>query len=161
MRVVQVRTGVVQSPRGGALQLLYPLFLAGLGGRLGSGRQWTSWIGIDDLVDVYHRALIETDLSGPVNAVTPDPVRNTEYTAVLADVLRRPALVPVPGLGPRLLLGTEGARELAQADQRVRPARLHQAGHRFRQPGLEAALRHLTGHDDPPPADAELHSASR
>ncbi len=112
-RVVRVRTGIVQSPAGGTLRLLRPLFTAGLGGRLGNGQQWFSWIGIDDLVDVYHRALWDTDLSGPVNAVAPDPVRNVEYTRVLAQVLHRPALLPVPPLGPKVLLGEQGARELA------------------------------------------------
>ncbi|MDT5347262.1 MAG: uncharacterized protein QOH91_549, partial [Mycobacterium sp.] len=111
VRVVRVRTGVVQSPRGGTLALMRPLFSAGLGGRLGNGRQWLSWIGIDDLVDVYHRALWDTALSGAVNAVCPQPVRNTEYTRTLAHVLRRPAVLPVPPLGPRLLLGEQGARE--------------------------------------------------
>ncbi len=145
VRVVRVRTGIVQSPRGGTLRLMRPLFSAGLGGRLGNGRQWLSWIGIDDLVDIYHRALWDTALSGPVNAVAPQPVRNTEYTRTLAHVLRRPAVLPVPPLGPQLLLGEQGARELACASQRVIPHRLSQAGHRFRQPDLDQALRHLLG----------------
>lgn len=145
IRVVRVRTGIVQSPSGGTLRLMRPLFSAGLGGRLGSGRQWLSWIGIDDLVDVYHRGLWDTELSGAVNAVAPQPVRNSEYTATLARVLRRPAVLPVPALGPRLLLGAQGARELACASQRVSPAKLAAADHRFRQPGLEEALRHLLG----------------
>ena len=144
-RVVQVRTGIVQSPRGGTLKLMRPLFSAGLGGRLGNGRQWLPWIGIDDLVDVYHRALWDTALSGAVNAVAPQPVRNTEYTRTLARVLRRPAVLPVPPLGPRLLLGAQGARELACASQRVVAQRLSEAGHRFRQPDLDTALRHLLG----------------
>jgi uncharacterized protein len=144
-RVVQVRTGIVQSPRGGTLKLMRPLFSAGLGGRLGSGRQWLSWIGIDDLIDIYHRALWDTTLSGPVNAVAPQPVRNTEYTRTLAHVLHRPAVLPVPPLGPRLLLGAQGARELACASQRVVAQRLVDAGHRFRQPDLDSALRHLLG----------------
>lgn len=144
-RVVLVRTGIVQSPAGGTLRLLRPLFAAGLGGRLGSGRQWFSWIGIDDLVDIYHRALWDTELSGPVNAVAPEPVRNTDYTRVLAHVLHRPAVLPVPPLGPKVLLGDQGARELALANQRVVPARLQQAAHRFRQPDLEQALRHVLG----------------
>lgn len=143
--MVQVRTGIVQSPRGGTLKLMRPLFSAGLGGRLGDGRQWLSWIGIDDLVDVYHRALWDTTLSGPVNAVAPQPVRNSEYTRTLGSVLRRPALLPVPSLGPRILLGEQGARELACASQRVAPQRLADAGHRFRQPDLDTALRHLLG----------------
>jgi uncharacterized protein len=144
-RVVRVRTGIVQSPAGGTLRLLRPLFAAGLGGRLGNGRQWLSWIGIDDLVDVYHRGLWDTELSGPVNAVAADPVRNIDYTRTLAHVLRRPALLPVPSFGPRLLLGEQGARELASASQRVLPARLQQADHRFRRPDLEQTLRHLLG----------------
>ncbi|MEU7628572.1 TIGR01777 family oxidoreductase [Nocardia sp. NPDC049220] len=145
VRVVRVRTGIVQSPRGGTLRLLRPLFAAGLGGRIADGRQWLSWIGIDDLVDVYHRALWDIDLAGPINAVAPQPVRNAEYTRVLARVLHRPAVLPVPSFGPALLLGGEGNRELACASQRVVPARLTQSGHRFRAPALEPALRHLLG----------------
>jgi uncharacterized protein (TIGR01777 family) len=145
-RVVRVRTGIVQSPAGGTLRLFRPLFSAGLGGRLGNGQQWLSWIGIDDLVDVYHRGLWDTDLSGPVNAVAPDAVRNVDYTRTLARVLHRPALLPVPTLGPRVLLGEQGARELACANQRVLPTRLQQADHRFRRPDLEQTLRHLLGH---------------
>ncbi|OBH28568.1 TIGR01777 family protein [Mycobacterium sp. E342] len=147
VRVVPVRTGIVQSPRGGTLKLMRPLFSAGLGGRLGDGRQWLSWIGIDDLVDVYHRALWDTVLSGPVNAVAPHPVRNSEYTATLARVMHRPAVLPVPSLGPRVLLGEQGARELACASQRAAPQKLTAAGHRFRHPELEQALRHLLGRE--------------
>ncbi|MCV7280964.1 TIGR01777 family protein [Mycolicibacterium flavescens] len=146
LRVVTVRTGVVQSARGGTLRLLRPLFGAGLGGRLGSGRQWLAWIGLDDLLDVYHRGLYDERLTGPVNAVAPAPVRNDEYTATLARVLRRPALVPVPSFGPRLLLGEQGVRELAEADQRVVPAKLESLGHRFRRAALRDALAHELGH---------------
>lgn len=141
-RVVTVRTGIVQSPRGGTLQLLRPLFLAGLGGRLGSGAQWMSWIDLDDLVEIYLRALLDTSLAGPVNATAPEPVRNREYTGILGRVLRRPTLLPVPPFGPRLLLGAEGARELALASQRVVPHRLLTIGHEFRRPGLEQCLRY-------------------
>ena len=144
-RVVAVRTGIVQSPRGGTLQLLRPLFRLGLGGRLGSGRQWTSWIDIDDLCDVFLRAVVDERVRGPVNAVAPEPVRNSEYTRTLARVLRRPAVVPVPPFGPRVLLGGEGARELALAGQRVIPSRLAALEHSFRRPTLEASLRHLLG----------------
>jgi uncharacterized protein len=147
IRTVQVRTGIVQTPRGGMLRLLGPLFEAGLGGRLGSGKQWLAWIGLDDLLDIYLRAVLDAGLSGPVNAVAPEPVRNEDYTRTLAAVLHRPALLPVPGLGPRLLLGEEGAREIAQASQYVRPERLIGAGHAFRQPELEGALRHLFGRE--------------
>lgn len=147
LRVVAVRTGIVQAARGGTLRLMRPLFAAGLGGRLGSGRQWLSWIGIDDLVDVYYRALWDTRLAGPVNAVAPNPVRNADYTRALAGTLHRPALLPVPTLGPQLLLGSQGARELAEASQRVVPAKLQDLGHRFRQPLIADALAHQLGHD--------------
>lgn len=149
VRVVTVRTGIVQSPRGGMLRLLRPLFAAGLGGRIGDGRQWTSWIDLDDLTDIYYRALLDERLSGPVNAVSPQPVRNRDYTAALARTMRRPALLPVPPIGPSLLLGAEGARELAVADQRVLPAKLLTAGHRFRRPALDACLAHQLGHLHP------------
>ncbi len=148
IRTVRVRTGIVQTPRGGMLRLLSPLFEAGLGGRLGSGKQWLAWIGLDDLLDVYLRAVLDPGLSGPVNAVAPEPVRNIDYTRTLASVLHRPAVLPVPGFGPRLLLGAEGAREIAQASQYVRPERLIQAGHQFRQADLEGALRHLFGREE-------------
>jgi uncharacterized protein len=150
IRTVQVRTGIVQTPRGGMLRLLSPLFAVGLGGRLGSGKQWLSWIGLDDLLDIYRRAVLDPGLSGPVNAVAPEPVRNADYTRTLAGVLRRPAVLPVPGLGPRLLLGDEGARELAQASQHVQPERLIAAGHEFRQPELDGALRHVFGREESP-----------
>src|SRR5689334_10628847 len=147
IRTVQVRTGIVQTPRGGMLRLLSPLFEAGLGGRLGTGKQWLAWIALDDLLDIYLRAVLDEALSGPLNAVAPEPVRNTDYTRTLAGVLRRPAVLPVPGLAPRLLLGGEGAREIAQASQYVRPERLIGAGHQFRQPELAGALRHLFGRE--------------
>jgi uncharacterized protein len=145
LRLVLIRTGIVQSPRGGTLRLLWPLAEVGAGGRLGAGRQWLSWIGIDDLTDIYYRALTDDSLAGPVNATAPHPVRNADYARTLARVLRRPLQMPVPDLGPRLLLGEEGASELAGADQRVSPQRLLRSGHRFRHPELEPALRHLLG----------------
>ena len=150
LRVVTVRTGIVQAAAGGTLRLLRPLFAAGLGGRLGSGRQWLSWIGIDDLLDIYYRALYDTRLAGPVNAVAPNPVRNTDYTRALAQTLHRQALLPVPSIGPRLLLGKQGAVELAEADQRVAPVKLQSLGHRFRQPTVADALGHQLGHDPAP-----------
>jgi hypothetical protein len=149
VRVVHVRTGIVQSAQGGSLKLLHPLFAAGLGGPVGGGAQWVSWIGIDDLIDVYGLALVDARVTGPLNAVAPHPVRNREYSATLAHVLRRPSLVPVPAFGPRLLFGAEGASELVQASQRVVPARLMASEHRFRHPGLEQCLRHQLGHLQP------------
>jgi len=150
LRVVRVRTGIVQAAAGGTLKLLRPLFATGLGGRLGSGQQWLSWIGLDDLLDVYYRAIYDDRLTGAVNAVGPEPVRNSDYTKALAATLRRPALVPVPSIGPRLLLGKQGAAELAEADQRVRPAMLEELGHRFRQPTVRDALAHQLGRDPAP-----------
>ena len=145
IRVVHVRTGIVQSPRGGALRLMRPLFVAGLGGRLGDGKQWMAWIDLDDLCDIYLRALVDDALDGVLNAVAPAPVRNSEYTQTLARVLRRPARLPVPPFGPRLLLGKEGAREVAMAGQRVLPTRLADMAHSFRRPTLEQCLRHQLG----------------
>jgi uncharacterized protein len=147
LRVVTVRTGIVQAAGGGTLKLLRPLFAAGLGGRIGDGRQWLPWIGLDDLVDVYHRVLYDARLVGPVNAVAPHAVRNSQYTKVLAGVLRRPSMVPVPSIGPRLLLGAQGARELAEASQHVLPTKLHTIGHRFRAPNLDRALAHQLGRE--------------
>jgi uncharacterized protein (TIGR01777 family) len=145
LRVVKVRTGIVQAAAGGTLRLMRPLFAAGLGGRLGSGKQWLSWIGLDDLVDVYHRALYDDRLSGPVNAVGTEPVRNAEYTDELARVLHRPAKLPVPSFGPKLLLGGQGARELAEASQRVVPSKLLTLGHQFRHADVADALAHQLG----------------
>jgi uncharacterized protein len=145
VRTVQVRTGIVQTPRGGTLRLQRPLFEAGLGGPLGSGTEWLPWIEIDDLLDIYLRAVTDPALTGPVNAAAPGEARNGDYAATLGRVLRRPALIPVPAAGPRLLLGAQGASELAETSQRVRPAVLAAAGHPFRHPNLEGALRHVLG----------------
>jgi uncharacterized protein (TIGR01777 family) len=150
IRAVQVRTGIVQTPGGGLLRLMYPIFETGAGGPLGDGTGWLAWIGIDDLLDIYLRAVTDPALTGPVNAVAPDAVRNAEYARTLGRVLHRPALIPVPAAGPRLLLGAEGARELAEASQRVSPAALTAAGHPFRYPDLDGALRHVLGRTPEP-----------
>ena len=105
---------------------------------------------LDDLLDIYLRAVTDPALTGPVNAVAPAPVRNAEYASTLGRVLRRPALIPVPPFGPQLLLGAEGAKELAAASQRVRPAALAAARHAFRYPHLEGGLRHVLGRDPSP-----------
>ncbi|GED99836.1 nucleoside-diphosphate sugar epimerase [Gordonia spumicola] len=145
VRSVHVRTGIVQSPLGGTLRLQRPIYAAGLGGRIGTGRQRLSWIDLDDLLDVYLRALFDDRLDGPVNAVAPGPVTAQEYAATLGRVLRRPAVLPVPAFGPALLLGRQGARELAAADQHVSCGALDAVGHTFRHPTLEASLRHQLG----------------
>ena len=159
IRTVQVRTGIVQTPRGGMLRLLYPVFEAGLGGPLGDGTGWLPWIEIDDLLDVYLRAVTDPSLNGPVNAVAPEAEPQAEYARALGRALGRPALIPVPAAGPQLLLGAEGARELAMASQLVRPSVLSASGHSFRYPSLEGALRHVLGRTPAPaPASAVVDS---
>lgn len=145
VRTVKVRTGVVLSPKGGMLKLLRPVFVAGFGGRVGDGRQWFSWIDLDDLTDIYARALHDEDLTGPLNAVAPNPVRNAEFSDTLALVLRRPALVAVPKVALRAVVGAEGVHEVACASQRVAPRRLETVDFHFRRPRLEACLRHQLG----------------
>ena len=145
IRVASIRTGIVQSPRGGTLRLYRPLFSVGAGGPIAGGQQWTSWIDIDDLVDVYHRAIFDERVSGPVNAVAPNPVLGVEYARTLGRVLRRPAFFPVPSLAPRVVLGTEGSAELAEASQNVHPGALEALGHDFRRSDLESSLRHQLG----------------
>ena len=149
-RVVTIRTGVVLSAAGGMLPPLAAITRTGLGGRLGSGRQWMSWISLDDLVDVYLRAVVDPATAGVVNATAPEPVTNAEFTRVLGRVLRRPTVVPVPGWAPGLVLGSRGADELALADQKVLPTALTGADHQFRYPDLRAALDHELGAQDRP-----------
>jgi uncharacterized protein len=144
VRVVNLRFGMVLSPRGGALQKLLLPFRLGMGGRIGDGRQFTSWIALDDAVGVVHHALCEESIRGPVNAVAPGPVTNAEFARTLARVLRRPTLLPVPAFAARLAFG-EMADALLLASARVLPVRLQESGYRFRFPDLEAALRHLLG----------------
>lgn len=140
IRVARIRTGLVMGAKGGSLGPMLPLFRLGLGGRLGPGTQWWSWISLTDEVAAI-RFLLDADVSGPVNLTGPDPVRNAEFTRVLAKVLRRPAVVPVPRFGPALVLGREAAAEMVFASQRVLPRVLEGAGFRFAHPTLEAALR--------------------
>lgn len=142
IRVVKLRVGAVLSAAGGALALMLPAFKAGLGGALGSGRQYLSWIAIDDAAGVIRHALSNESLSGPVNAVAPQPVTNREFTKTLGRVLGRPTFLTVPSFVLRLAVG-EMAEALLLASQRVIPARLQSSGYTFRYPELEGALRHL------------------
>lgn len=142
LRVVRLRIGIVLGPEGGALARMLPPFRLGAGGRLGAGTQWMSWIHVEDLVDLIRLALNSDNLRGPVNAVAPNPVRNTEFTETLARILRRPALVPAPALALRLLFG-EMAEEVLLASQRVLPRAAEAVGFAFRYPELGAALRNL------------------
>src|SRR5215212_9500883 len=141
LRVVHLRTGPVQDTAGGGLPKQALMFRLGLGGRLGSGRQWLSWTSLDDIVGTYVHALTHEELDGPVNNVAPNPVTNAEFTATLARVLHRPALLPIPELGPKLVLG-EAADEFLFVSQRAHPLRLLETGYRFQFPELEPALRH-------------------
>ena len=144
MRVVQLRIGMVLSPAGGALATLLRPFRLGLGGRVGSGAQWMSWISVDDLCGAILHALATTALAGPVNAVAPEPVPNREFARTLGRVLHRPAFLPLPAFLARLLLG-QMADELLLASARVVPARLQATGFTFGDPALEGALRRLLG----------------
>jgi uncharacterized protein (TIGR01777 family) len=123
---------------------MLPPFRVGLGGRVGSGAQWVSWIGIDDAVGAIHHALGTDALSGAVNAVAPAPVRNRELAAAIGRALHRPAIVPVPAAALRLALG-EMADALLLASARVVPARLGATGYRFRTPDVDATLAHVLG----------------
>jgi uncharacterized protein (TIGR01777 family) len=144
IRVVHLRFGMILSAKGGALQKLLLPFRFGLGGRLGSGRQFMSWVALDDIVGAIHHALTTEELQGPVNAVSPTAVRNAEFTRTLGRVLRRPAVFPLPAFAARLAFG-QMADELLLASQRVEPARLLASSYQFRFPELEAALKHLLG----------------
>lgn len=144
IRVVNLRFGVILSPKDGALSKMLLPFKLGGGGRVGSGKQFWSWISIDDAAGAIHHALMTDSLAGPVNVVAPNPATNLEFTKTLGRVLRRPTIVPMPAFAARLALG-EMADELLLASSRVEAKRLLQSGYEFRQPTLEGALRHLLG----------------
>jgi uncharacterized protein (TIGR01777 family) len=142
IRTVLLRTGIVLSPKGGALKKQLPLFKIGLGGKFGNGKQWQSWISITDEVNaIIH--LLTSNLSGAVNLTAPHAVTNAEFTRVLADVLSRPAILPIPSFGPKLLLGGELADALLFTGQRVVPNALIADGFTFAHPTLDVALRAL------------------
>jgi uncharacterized protein (TIGR01777 family) len=128
----------------GALAKMLLPFQLGAGGRIGDGRQWMSWIALDDAVGAIHHALFADALEGPVNAVAPQAVTNAEYTRTLGRVLRRPAILPMPAFAARLAFG-ELANELLLSSQRAEPERLQQSGYAFAYPELEGALRHQLG----------------
>jgi uncharacterized protein (TIGR01777 family) len=144
IRTVNLRLGLVLSAKGGALEKMLTPFKLGLGGRLGPGTQWWSWIHVDDIVGAIHHIIHTVSLSGPVNLVAPEPVRNNEFTRVLASVLRRPALFPLPAFAARLAFG-EMAQELMLTSQRVLPGKLAASGYAFRFRELRAALENLVG----------------
>jgi len=144
IRVVHLRIGMVLSPAGGALaQMLLP-FKLGVGGKIGSGKQYWSWVSVDDVVGVIQHTLMTESLHGPVNTVAPNPVTNLEFTKTLGRVLRRPTIFPMPAFAARLALG-EMADELLLSSARLEPAQLVASGYKFHHPQLEGALRHLLG----------------
>jgi uncharacterized protein (TIGR01777 family) len=141
VRVVHARLGFVLSARGGGLARMLPPFRLGVGGVVGSGRQYVSWVALDDVVGAIEHALTHASLRGPANVVAPSPVTNREFTKTLGRVVGRPTLVPMPTFAARLAFG-EMADELLLGSQRVRPAKLESSGYAFRWPNLEEALRH-------------------
>ena len=144
VRVVHLRFGVVLSPRGGALKKMMTPFKLGAGGRIGSGKQWMSWVSIEDAVGAVRQALHYARLDGPVNVVAPNPVTNAQFTKLLGHALGRPTIFPMPAFAARLAFG-EMADHLLLTGQKVLPRRLLETGYRFRHPSLEEALRHLLG----------------
>jgi uncharacterized protein (TIGR01777 family) len=144
IRVAHLRTGIVLSAEGGALAKQLPLFKFGLGGRMGSGRQWMSWVSIEDEIGaIIH--LLGTDVSGPVNITAPNPVTNAEFTTTLGAALKRPTIFPIPSFGPKLLLGGELAESLLFTGARITPAALTATGFAFRHAVLADAFAALLG----------------
>jgi hypothetical protein len=139
IRTAQLRTGLVLSRDGGALQKMLLPFRMGVGGTMGNGRQWWSWIHVHDLIGAIHQILNDATLNGPVNGVAPNPATNADFTRTLASVLSRPAVFPMPAFAARLAFGQMGD-ELLLASQRVKPEKLIASGYQFHYPDLRAAL---------------------
>ncbi len=145
IRTVILRNSMVLSAEGGALARMLPVFRKGLGGPIGTGRQYMSWIALDDVMGAIQHCLAHAELSGPVLMASPNPVRNSEFVETLGKVLKRPTLLRMPGFAARLAFG-EMADELLLASQRADPARLRTSGYPFRFPELRSALEHLLTH---------------
>jgi uncharacterized protein (TIGR01777 family) len=142
IRTVFLRTGIVLSAEGGALKQMLPPFRMGLGGRIGSGRQWMSWIDLQDEIGAIRHILTNESVRGPVNSVSPHPVTNAEFTTTLASVLSRPAIFPMPSFAARLAFGQMG-EELLLGSQRVEPAKLVASGYAFKKSDLRKALEDI------------------
>jgi uncharacterized protein len=142
IRTAFLRTGIVLSAEGGALKQMLPPFRMGLGGKIGSGRQWMSWIDLHDEIGAIRHILTNESLRGPVNSVSPHPVTNAEFTKTLASVLSRPAIFPMPAFAARLVFGQMGD-ELLLGSQRVEPAKLKASGYVFQKPDLRKALEDI------------------
>jgi len=140
IRVAHLRTGIVVGKAGGAVAKTLPLFKLGLGGRIGSGRQYWSWISLTDEIGAI-RFLLDHEVSGAVNLTGPQPVTNAEFTKAVGRALHRPTLLPVPKFGPRLLLGREAADEVVSASQRVEPIVLAREGYQFQHETVDAAVQ--------------------
>jgi len=139
IRTVHLRTGIVLSALGGALKKQLPVFKMGLGGKFGNGHQWQSWISIDDVVGAISH-LLSSEVCGAVNLTAPNPVTNIEFTSTLAKAVHRPAFIPIPAFGPKLLLGGELVESLLLGGQRVLPTALQRYGFEFQHPTLDVAL---------------------
>lgn len=144
IRTAQARMGLILSKAGGALPQMLPPFRMGIGGRIGNGRQWWSWIHVDDVVGAILHIMRTDALQGPVNVVAPNPVTNAEFTKTLAQVLHRPGIFPLPALAAKLAFG-QMANELLLASQKVEPAKLLSTGYRFLYTDLRPALENLLG----------------
>ena len=142
IRVVNVRFGIVLSKDGGALAKMMTPFKIGMGGKIGSGTQYMSWIAMDDVTSAIYHTLITESLKGPVNVTAPNPVTNKEFTTTLGEVLKRPAVVPIPAFAAKLAFG-EMANDLLLASTKVAPKRLSDSGYKFQYPELENALKHV------------------
>ena len=142
IQTVQVRTGVVLSPKGGALGKMLTPFKMGVGGKIGSGKQWMSWIDVEDMVGAIHHILKSDLLHGPVNMVAPKPVTNEEFTKTLASLLSRPAILPMPAFAVKLMFGEMGETVLL-GSQRVEPSQLISSGYPFRFRTLRASLENI------------------
>jgi uncharacterized protein (TIGR01777 family) len=147
IRTVLTRFGIILDAKEGALGKMLPPFRMGVGGRVGDGKQWMSWIALDDVVNGLKFLIQDESIQGPVNFVAPEPVRNAEFTKTLGRVLSRPTIFPIPAFGVRLAFG-EMADALLLSSQRVEPSVLEDKGYEFRWPTLEPALRHLLAADE-------------
>jgi uncharacterized protein (TIGR01777 family) len=147
IRTVLLRFGLVLSARGGALPRMLMPFRFGVGGRFGSGKQWMSWITLDDSIEIMRSAIADEKFAGPLNLVAPNPVQNSEFARIVAETLHRPAIFPVPAFALRAVLG-EMADALLLVSQRVQPERLLSMGHRFRFEDFDAALRAILARRD-------------
>ncbi len=144
LRVAHLRFGVVLTPFGGALKQMLPLFRTGFGGTLGSGRQWTSWITLEDLLQAVFHVLESDTLCGPINVISPNPVRNGEFTKALGAALHRPAVLPAPAFALRLAFG-QMADEALLSSCRALPKQLEASGFQYKHPDIEGALASLLG----------------